>query len=80
MPDYRPQYPIGTWVRIASRAELEAFTRSWFSRDAFQAEQLACADRVVRVTHVPCYYAGDALYECSGVPGMWHEQCLRASE
>lgn len=66
MPDYRPRFAVGTWVRIVSPGDLEAFTRAWYSRPDFSAEQLAYADRVARVTRVACYYAGDALYECPG--------------
>lgn len=79
MPDYHARYPAGTWVRIVPRHDLETFARAWFSRHDFQPEQLAYAGRLAQVRDVPCYYAGDALYHCNGIPGMWHEDCLQPS-
>ena len=77
MPDYRALYSIGAWVRTVPRADLEAFARTWHSPHDFNPAQLTYADQVARVMQVPCYYAGDALYECQGLPGLWHEACLR---
>lgn len=35
------------------------------------------ADKIAKVKSVGFYHGGDVLYELKGVPGIWHEQCLR---
>jgi hypothetical protein len=45
-----------------------------------EPEQLRFADKIAKVKSVGFYHGGDELYELKGVPGMWHEQCLRAVE
>jgi hypothetical protein len=39
---------------------------------------LKFADKIAKVKSVGFYHGGDELYELKGVPGTWHEQCLRA--
>jgi hypothetical protein len=79
MPDYRALYPAGAWVQIVPRKDLEVFARTRFYRHDFKPEQLAYAGQVAQVQDVPCYLVGDALYHCTGLPGMWPEECLRPS-
>jgi hypothetical protein len=45
-----------------------------------QAEQLAYADRVTEVEGVSFHHGVDPLNKLVGIPGLWHEQCLRLSK
>jgi len=74
---YNAEYPAGSRARISSRSALEEFMRSWAHHNKLQAEQLDYADRVARVESVGFYHGGDELYKLQGIPGIWHEQCLR---
>ena len=74
---YEAAYPVGALVKIASRAELDAFLDTWKFHHKLQAGQLQYADRTARVHWIGYYHGGDVLYELEGVPGIWHESCLR---
>jgi hypothetical protein len=39
--------------------------------------QLEFADRIAEVEAVGFYHGGDVLYRLVGIPGTWHERCLR---
>jgi hypothetical protein len=39
MKPYQEQFPVGTTVRIAERAELERFQRTWQFHHKLEAEQ-----------------------------------------
>ena len=49
MKPYQEQFPVGTTVRIAERAELERFRREWQFHHKLEAEQLSYAGRTARV-------------------------------
>ena len=74
---YREAFPVGTEVRVADREFLDDFVATWKYHHKLQSEQLAYADRVAKVEGVSFYHGGDPLYKLIGVPGLWHEQCLR---
>jgi len=74
---YEADFPRGTTVRIASRPELEKFVDEWKLHHRLQLEQLAFADAVAKVVEVAYYHGGDELYALDGIPGLWHEACLR---
>ena len=50
----------------------------WKYHHKLQPEQLAHADALAEVEKVGFYHGGDVLYNLKNVPGIWHEQCLRA--
>ena len=75
---YELEFPDGTRVRIASRPELERFQSEWHLHHPLQPEQLAFANRVGVVADTGIYHGGDELYWLAGIPGTWHECCLRA--
>jgi hypothetical protein len=75
---YNCEFPSGTTVRIANRASLEAFRREWKYHHQLTGEQLEYHGRVAVVERASVYHGGDELYELTGIPGMWHEQCLEA--
>jgi hypothetical protein len=77
---YKEEFPKGTKVKIADRAFLEDFRETWKYHHKLEPEQLGFADKIAKVKSVGFYHGGDELYELKGVPGMWHEQCLRAVE
>ena len=74
---YNADFPRGTTVRVAPRAALEKFREEWKLHNPLQPEQLAFADTVAQVVEVGYYHGGDELYSLDGVPGLWHEVCLR---
>jgi len=74
---YRAQYPAGTRVRVASRADLQNFLQTWKLHDPLAPEQLNYAGQVAEVQSVGFYHGGDELYQLQGVPGIWHERCLK---
>ena len=78
MPAYRELYVVGTQVRVADLATLEQFRTSWRHHNPLSPEQLAYADRPAVVKEVGFYHGGDVLYQLEGIPGTWHEQCLKA--
>jgi hypothetical protein len=77
---YKEEFPKGTQVKIADRAFLEDFGQRWKYHHKLEPEQLGFADKIADVKSVGFYHGGDELYELDGVPGMWHEACLRAVE
>ena len=74
---YKEAFPAGTEVRVADREFLDDFVAAWKYHHKLQPEQLACADRMTKVAGVGFYHGGDPLYKLAGIPGPWHEQCLR---
>jgi len=74
---YNPDFPKGSKVRIASRAFLEDFARPWQCHHPLHQEQLEFGEVEAVVEEVSFYHGGDELYRLSGVPGIWHEPCLR---
>jgi len=77
VPPYHEQFPVGSTVRIADRPTLEAFAREWKFHHPLNAERLEFADRVAVVKSVGFHHGGDVLYELDGIPGIWHECCIR---
>lgn len=73
---YCEEFPVGTRVRVANRAALEEFMRTWKYHHKLEAEQLEHAGVVAAVKWLGFYHGGDELYALDGVPGIWHEQCL----
>lgn len=74
---YKEEFPKGTKVKVADRSFLEDFHRTWRLHHKLEPEQLGFADRIATVKSVGFYHGGDELYELDGVPGIWHEACLR---
>lgn len=74
---YQEEFPVGSEVRIVGRPELERFQREWKWHNRLTTEQLDYADQTVRVKSVSFYHGGDELYTLEGVPGIWHETCLK---
>lgn len=76
---YKEEFPKGSKVKIADRPTLENFLKTWRLHNKLELDQLNYASRVVEVESVGFYHGGDELYRLKGVPGIWHEQCLRAA-
>lgn len=74
---YRSRFLKGEQVRIESRERLLEFQFSWQLHHPLTAEQVEYADRVAKVADVSFFHGGDVLYSLEGVPGIWHEGCLR---
>jgi hypothetical protein len=75
---YKAEFPKGSKVKIADRACLEDFRKSWNFHHKLEPTQLDYANQIAKVKSVGFYHGGDELYELKGVPGIWHEQCLTA--
>jgi hypothetical protein len=74
---YKEEFPVGTHVRVANRDSLEEFARTWKLHHPLEPQQLERAGATATVTSVGFYHGGDELYQLEGVPGTWHEICLR---
>jgi len=74
---YTATFPPGSKVRIADRQFLENFVATWKFHNRLLPEQVGYAERVAVVEKVGFYHGGDQLYNLEGIPGIWHEQCLR---
>jgi hypothetical protein len=74
------KYAEGTMVRVATRATLEDFSRSWKLHNKLQPNQLDFAGHIAKVKRNYMYHGGDVLYELEGIPGIWHEQCLEPAK
>ena len=77
---YHEEYPVGTLVKIADRATLEGFMRTWKLHNKLEPVQLDYASRTGTVKSVGFYFGGDELYQIGGVPGIWHECCLQSCD
>jgi hypothetical protein len=77
MPPYNPQFPRGTSVRIADRETLEEFRRTWKYHNKLREEKLAYGNQTAVIENIGAYHGGDILYTLLGIPGVWHETCLR---
>ena len=74
---YEAEYPVGTTVKIASMEELQSFRESWNLHNPLSDEQMDFAGTESTVTEVGFYHGGDELYSLAGIPGQWHECCLK---
>ncbi len=75
---YVATFPKGARVRIADREFLTRFLETWTYHHKLSPDQLDHANAVTTVAEVSVYHGGDQLYSLEGIPGIWHEQCLRA--
>ena len=73
---YNADFPAGTRVRIATRAKLAEFRKSWMYHHPLTEAQFACAGADTLVLEVSYYFGGDELYRLEGLPGYWHACCL----
>lgn len=76
---YKEEFPKGSTVKIANRAFLEAFLNTWKLRNKLEAIQLDYADQTATVESVGFYHGGDVVYRLRSIPGIWHQQCLKAA-
>jgi hypothetical protein len=74
---YNPEFPKGARVKISSPVYLQEFMQTWKKHNPLQPDQLKFHDVEAIVEDVGFYHGGDELYKLKGVPGIWHEQCLK---
>jgi len=77
---YEAEYPVGTIVCVASAAILAEFDAEWSGHNRLRPEQLQFANRCAKVKNVSFYHGADELYVLDGIPGIWHEACLRSDQ
>lgn len=70
------KFQTGALVRVADRAALDDFARTWKFHNPLQAAQLEFAGHIAKIISSGMYHGGDMLYQLEGVPGIWHEQLL----
>jgi hypothetical protein len=70
------KFAEGAKVRVAERAVLEEFRRSWKLHNELTPSQLQYAGQIAEVDKSYMYHGGNILYALKGIPGVWHEQCL----
>jgi hypothetical protein len=80
VPGYKERFPVGDMVEVVGRECLEDFRRTWRWHNGLTENQLAYAGAKSCVATVSFYHGGDALYTLEGVPGLWHEVCLRSAQ
>ena len=73
------EFEVGTDIRIADRPFLEEFLEAGQYHNELEPEQLEFAGRVAKVKAVNFFHGGDEIYTLEGIPGVWHEECLRAA-
>ncbi len=79
MPPYKEAFPRGTAVLVADLPALQQFREEWRYHNPLSEKQLSFAGRATIVADVSFYHGGDVLYNLKGLPGIWHESCLRPS-
>jgi hypothetical protein len=77
MAAYKEDFPVGSAVIIADLPFLHQFMDSWKYHHPLEQSQLEHAGEIATVERVSFYHGGDVLYELRGLPGIWHESCLR---
>ncbi|MDR3720735.1 MAG: hypothetical protein P4L00_03985 [Candidatus Acidoferrales bacterium] len=75
----KPEFEVGSEVRIADRAFLENFLEAGQYHNELESEQLDYAGRIAKVKSVEFFHGGDEIYTLEDVPGVWHEECLSAA-
>jgi hypothetical protein len=73
------EFEVGSEVRIADRAFLEAFLEAGQYHNELEPEQVEFAGRVAKVKSAEFFTGGDEIYTLVGIPGVWHEECLSAA-
>lgn len=76
---YKAEFPVGTWVLVADRQTLENFMDEWKWHHPLEASLLQFAGRCAQVESMSFYHGGDELYQLKGLPGIWHESCLKSA-
>jgi len=77
MPKYHAAFDGGETVGIADYDALRAFQQSWEWHHPLSDAQLAFAGTEGRIAFVIYWHGGGPVYELAGIPGAWHETCLR---
>lgn len=77
MNTYLNRFGVGDPVQVESRSRLDRFAAEWKYHHPLAEEQLLCAGRRAVVARYGFYHGGDVVYELDGLPGTWHEPCLR---
>ncbi len=75
---YPQKFIKGDVVKIADRSFLENFSKTWRYHHKLEGGQLAFAEQIATIRDVGFYHGGDVLYDLEGIPGIWHEQCLKS--
>lgn len=74
---YDAAFPVGTTVQIVEVGELAEFERTWTLHHRLAREQLQFGGQSAVVSRTLYYHGGYVLYTLTGVPGIWHEICLK---
>jgi hypothetical protein len=75
---YPQKFVKGDVVKIADYFPLENFSKTWRYHHKLESRQLEFAEQIATIQDVGFYHGGDVLYVLEGIPGIWHEQCLKS--
>ena len=73
---HRAKFPLGSFVRIKSKGQLEAFRLNGILRFPPSAPQVACGGEIDSIRRITSSIRGGVLYELEIAPGIWHEELL----
>jgi hypothetical protein len=71
------KYPEGSMVKVADKKVLEEFQKTWVFHHKLEDGQLKFAGKTAKVVKRMIFRNGDILVELEGLPGVWHEKCLK---
>ena len=74
---YKEESPNSSLVKIDDRGFLEDFQKTWTLHNKLEPQQLDYAGQIARIESAGFYRGSDELYKLVGIPGIWHERCLR---
>jgi hypothetical protein len=77
---YTPSFPVGSRIRVISKAALEKFAQSWKYHHKLLPEQMEFAGASSTVKEVSFYHGGDQLYVLENLPGIWNEPCIEPAD
>jgi len=63
---------------VAAKEQLAQFQNAWHLHHPLERSQLEYAGKESKVVSISFYHGGDELYTLEGIPGIWHECCIRA--
>lgn len=74
---HRAKYPLGSFVRIKSKGQLEAFRRNGRLRFPPSGPQVAHGGEIDSIRRITSSIRGGVLYGLEIAPGFWHEELLQ---
>jgi len=74
---YRAKFPLGLFVRIKPKGQLEAFRLNGILRFPPSVPQMAYSGEIDSIRRITSSIRGGVLYKLEIAPGFWHEELLQ---